>query len=86
MDGQALIVPTDRGLFCPAGDFFIDAWKPVARNVVTHAHSDHARTGSERYLAASEGAAAASMKYCSILHAGVKAMRRCAGEPVAEKV
>lgn len=55
MDGDALIVPTDRGLYCPAGDFFIDAWKPVARNVVTHAHADHARRGSEHYLAAEEG-------------------------------
>lgn len=52
MAGSPLIVSTDRGLYCPAGDFYIDAWKPVARNVVTHAHSDHARRGSERYLCA----------------------------------
>jgi hypothetical protein len=37
-------------------------------------------------VAASDGLAAASRKYCSILHAGVKAMSMCAGEPVAEKV
>jgi putative mRNA 3-end processing factor len=51
----SLIIPTDRGLYCPAGDFHIDAWKPVPRNVVTHAHSDHARRGSERYLTAADG-------------------------------
>jgi putative mRNA 3-end processing factor len=52
-----LIIPTDRGLYCPPGDFHIDAWKPVPRNVVTHAHSDHARRGSERYLVPIDGQA-----------------------------
>ena len=57
MAGNPLIVSTERGLYCPTGDFYIDAWKPVPRNVVTHAHSDHARRGSERYLVASDGEA-----------------------------
>jgi putative mRNA 3-end processing factor len=52
-----LIIPTDRGLYCPLGDFHIDAWKPVPRNVVTHAHADHARRGSERYLVPPDGQA-----------------------------
>jgi putative mRNA 3-end processing factor len=42
---------TDRGIYCPEGDFYIDAWKPVGRNVVTHAHADHARPGHHFYLA-----------------------------------
>ncbi|MCC5927898.1 MAG: ligase-associated DNA damage response exonuclease [Cyclobacteriaceae bacterium] len=42
---------TDRGIYCPDGDFYIDAWKPVNRNIVTHAHSDHARPGHRFYLA-----------------------------------
>jgi putative mRNA 3-end processing factor len=41
---------TDRGLYCPAGGFYIDPWKPVERAVITHAHSDHARAGSLSYL------------------------------------
>ncbi len=45
-----LIVPTDRGLYCAAGDFHIDPWLPVARALITHAHSDHARAGSELYV------------------------------------
>ena len=45
-----LIVSTDRGLYCPAGDFHIDPWRPVPRAIITHAHSDHARFGSEVYL------------------------------------
>jgi putative mRNA 3-end processing factor len=46
---------TDHGLYCPAGDFFIDPWRPVDRAVVTHAHSDHARYGCKRYLVSREG-------------------------------
>jgi putative mRNA 3-end processing factor len=45
-----LIVATPRGLYCPAGDFYIDPWRPVARAVITHGHSDHARWGSQAYL------------------------------------
>lgn len=46
-----LIVSTPEGLYCPPGDFYIDAWRPVARCVVTHAHADHARRGCGAYLA-----------------------------------
>ena len=41
---------TEKGIYCLKGDFFIDPWKPVSRAVITHAHSDHARPGSENYL------------------------------------
>ena len=34
---------TDRGIYCPAGDFHIDPWRPVARALITHGHADHAR-------------------------------------------
>src|SRR5947207_918272 len=50
MSRDPLIINTDCGLFCPAGGFYIDAWRPVPRNVVTHAHADHARAGSEPQL------------------------------------
>jgi len=39
------------GLYCPAGDFYIDPWQPVEKALVTHGHSDHARFGSKRYWA-----------------------------------
>src|SRR6476661_4336238 len=45
-----LIEFSERGLFCPAGNFYIDPWKPVDKAVITHAHSDHARWGSSSYL------------------------------------
>lgn len=47
-----LLTLTDHGLYCAAGDFFIDPWRPVARAVITHAHADHARPGSAAYLCA----------------------------------
>ncbi len=50
-----LISLTDRGLYCEQGEFFIDPWKPVPRAVITHAHGDHARRGSERYLTSAQG-------------------------------
>lgn len=46
---------TEHGLFCEAGGFHVDPWRPVPRAVVTHAHSDHARWGCERYLASAVG-------------------------------
>ncbi len=52
---QDLIVQRPEGLYCPPGDFYIDPWRPVDRAVITHAHADHARRGSARYLAAAPG-------------------------------
>jgi putative mRNA 3-end processing factor len=46
---------TPNGLYCSEGDFYIDPWQPVDRAVITHAHADHARRGSRRYLCAAEG-------------------------------
>ena len=46
----------EHGLYCEAGDFYIDPWHGVTRAVITHAHGDHARWGSSRYLSSREGA------------------------------
>lgn len=51
-----LVVGTDRGLYCPPGDFFIDPWRPVQTAIITHAHGDHLRHGSARYILARPGA------------------------------
>ena len=42
---------TPSGIYCPAGDFYIDPWKPVDRALITHGHADHARAGHRHYLA-----------------------------------
>ncbi|MEM9438728.1 MAG: ligase-associated DNA damage response exonuclease [Pseudomonadota bacterium] len=47
---------TERGIYCAAGDFYIDPWRPVDRALITHGHADHARPGMKRYLA-TDGAA-----------------------------
>ncbi|SDF77130.1 ligase-associated DNA damage response exonuclease [Sulfitobacter delicatus] len=42
---------TENGIYCAAGDFYIDPWRPVARALITHGHADHARDGMGSYLA-----------------------------------
>lgn len=48
---MSLITALPEGLYCQPGGFFIDPWKPVEVALVTHAHADHARSGSRLYLA-----------------------------------
>ncbi|MGL5003624.1 MAG: DNA ligase-associated DEXH box helicase, partial [Casimicrobium sp.] len=50
MANAELIVLRPEGLYCVAGDFYIDPWRPVDRAIITHAHADHARAGHARYL------------------------------------
>lgn len=47
-----MLVATRKGLFCPAGDFYIDPSGAVDHAVITHAHSDHARRGAKAYYCA----------------------------------
>lgn len=51
----ALLEVQEAGLYCAAGDFYIDPWKSVERAVITHAHADHARPGSRGYLCSEDG-------------------------------
>ena len=53
--GEDLIRPSESGLYCAAGDFYIDPCRPVASAIITHAHGDHARPGSAHYLGAAPG-------------------------------
>ena len=46
----SMLKETSRGLYCEAGDFYIDPWQAVERALLTHAHGDHARPGSAAYL------------------------------------
>ena len=54
-DSEPLVVVTPNGLYCPPGDFYIDPWQPVQTAVITHAHGDHLRHGSARYILARPG-------------------------------
>ena len=46
-----LISVRPEGLYCEQGNFYIDPWRAVDTALITHAHSDHARSGSEHYYA-----------------------------------
>ncbi|SFJ59461.1 ligase-associated DNA damage response exonuclease [Jannaschia pohangensis] len=46
----------DEGIYCPAGRFYIDPWKPVDRALVTHGHADHAYFGHRHYLSTNAAA------------------------------
>lgn len=58
-----ILRPTDAGLYCPLGDFYVDPVRPVARAVITHGHSDHARAGHGAVLATRETLAIMGARY-----------------------
>ncbi|KIN60431.1 Exonuclease of the beta-lactamase fold involved in RNA processing [Sulfitobacter noctilucae] len=62
---------TENGIYCPAGDFYIDPWRPVDRALITHGHADHSRWGMGRYLAT---------------HAALPVMRHRLGEITADGI
>jgi len=47
-----VLTETPAGLYCEAGGFHIDPWGATPRALITHAHGDHARPGSDAYLCA----------------------------------
>jgi putative mRNA 3-end processing factor len=51
---EKLLRPMPAGLYCPPGDFYIDPVQPVDRALITHGHSDHARSGHGSVLASQE--------------------------------
>ncbi|HWX49937.1 MAG TPA: ligase-associated DNA damage response exonuclease [Roseomonas sp.] len=51
---ESWIRVTPEGLYCEPGDFHIDPALPVARAVISHGHSDHARPGHAAVLATPE--------------------------------
>lgn len=54
MRAQDLLRPRPEGLYCPPGDFYIDPVQPVERALITHGHSDHARSGHSKVMATRE--------------------------------
>jgi putative mRNA 3-end processing factor len=63
MQPHNLLCPKSEGLYCPAADLYIDPTRPVARALVTHGHSDHARAGHGRVLATPETLAIMGARY-----------------------
>ncbi|VCU70438.1 Beta-lactamase superfamily domain protein [Pigmentiphaga humi] len=52
---QDLVQLRPEGLYCAAGRFYIDPWRPVAAAVLTHGHGDHAHAGMGCYHTSAEG-------------------------------
>lgn len=48
------LINTPQGLYCAPGDFHIDPVRAVPRAVISHGHSDHARSGHGHVLATPE--------------------------------
>lgn len=69
-----------EGLYCAAGDFYVDPVRPVARAVITHGHADHYRPGNDAVIATPETLAIANARY------GERAGNRLQGLPYGEAV
>ena len=65
MRAQDLLKVTPAGLYCAAGDFYVDPVRPVPRALITHGHSDHARPGHTAVVATSETLDIMALRYGS---------------------
>lgn len=48
------LIKDDIGYYCRYGDFYIDAMYPAAKNIISHAHGDHATNGHRLMYATAE--------------------------------
>ena len=53
---MSLLEFTGNGIYCPVADVYLDPWKPVAKALITHGHSDHALWGHGAYLCTTSAA------------------------------
>ena len=60
---ESVLCPSPGGLYCPPGDFHVDPTRPVERAVITHGHSDHARSGHGTVIATPETLAIMAARY-----------------------
>jgi putative mRNA 3-end processing factor len=54
MRPEDILVPTPSGVCCKSGGFHIDPTRPVDKALITHGHSDHARSGHGHVMATQE--------------------------------
>lgn len=72
---ESVLCPSPAGLYCPPGDFHIDPVRPVARAVITHGHSDHARSGHGAVVATPETLAIMAARYGEDFAGATEAVR-----------
>ncbi len=63
MQPAHILHPRPEGLYCPLGDLYVDPTRPVARALITHGHSDHARAGHGAVMATPETLAIMAARY-----------------------
>jgi putative mRNA 3-end processing factor len=63
MQPAQILHPRPEGLYCPLADLYIDPVRPVARALITHGHSDHARAGHGSVLATADTLAIMAARY-----------------------
>ena len=63
MAASDILTQTPAGLYCIPGDFHIDPTRPVPRALITHGHSDHARSGHGAVLATAQTLAIMALRY-----------------------
>lgn len=63
MQPPQILHPRPEGLYCPLADLYVDPTRPVARALITHGHSDHARAGHGAVLATPETLAIMAARY-----------------------
>jgi putative mRNA 3-end processing factor len=80
MRPEELLTPTPAGLCCRPGGFHIDPMRPVARALITHGHSDHARPGHGAVLATQETIDLMRLRYGENFAGSVQPIRY--GEPL----
>jgi putative mRNA 3-end processing factor len=80
---MALVTVEEQGLYCPRGDFYVDPWQPVDTAVITHAHADHARPGSGRYVCTPQTATVIRRRFAGAEGgaAGLRVEPLACGEP-----
>lgn len=63
MISEYFLEMTSKGLYCSAGDFYLDPIKPVQTAVISHAHADHAIGGHEQVFATAPTFAFMDLRY-----------------------
>src|SRR5258708_13978158 len=75
MRPEDILLPTPAGLCCPLGGFHMDPTRPVDKAVITHGHSDHARSGHGSVLATQETLDLMRLRYGDNFAARTQAVR-----------
>lgn len=63
MIDENFLIINEQGLYCAAGDFYLDPKQPTAHAVISHAHGDHAVRGNTNVYCTAASAAIIKHRY-----------------------